>query len=315
MNVYLWNSFFGGSLLALCVVAFSAFYGRVVGISGIVNNAVFKWQTWQLGFMTGMLAIGFFQPQVILDQDVSIMAATGFLVGFGVTMGNGCTSGHGLCGLARLSKRSMVSVFIFMGVAMITRLFINDLQYNSIEYQDGLLISENNQVLLVIALIGSIIGFYYSKKLPMGLVSVFAGMVFALGLSIGGMIYPEKVFGFLNLSLALGDFQLMPFIDPSLGVVFASGLLPNLIMHPVITKSLVAPLSGVKWHFPHKNTIDFRLVFGAVLFGVGWGAGGLCPGPGVVLLPQVIMYGNTSVLGWWVGLLSGMYFVMKLLKA
>lgn len=307
-----WNSAIGGCLLSLCVIAFSAFYGRVVGISGIVNNAIFKRQIWQSFFMGGMLLIGFFQPMVKIQADIVVMSVGGILVGAGVTMGNGCTSGHGLCGLARLSKRSIVAVLTFMGSAMITRLFINDISSIRIEYENSIEISATNKILLCITGIGSFLGFYNSKRLHMGFVSWFAGMVFGLGLSIGGMIYPEKIFGFLNLLLAVRDPLLFPFIDPSLAVVFACGLLPNLLVHPAITNLLDVPISGCKWNFPHSTIVDFKLILGSVLFGVGWGIAGLCPGPGVVLLPQVILYGNIPLLCWWIGLLTGMYLVMKL---
>jgi uncharacterized membrane protein YedE/YeeE len=311
ISVQLLNAAVGGALLSFSVLIFSIVYGRVVGISGIVNNAVFKKNLWQILFLLGMIIIGIFQEKANLSQDLKKMGLSGFLVGFGVTMGNGCTSGHGLCGLARKSKRSIVAVLTFMVTAMVTRLFVNDLLNEEIVYQEGVNISEMNIYLLKIAVLGALIGSFFSKKLHIGFVSLFVGMIFALGLSISGMIVPENILRFLNLSLVLNDAEILQFVNPSMGVVLIAGLLPNFIMHKFITTGLAKPLSGCKWNFPHSTIVDLRLVLGAVMFGIGWGIGGICPGPGVVLLPQAFIYENTSILAWWAGTLSGMYFIMK----
>ena len=83
-------------------------------------------RTFRAAFIAGLLAAGLIGGQVapaavgVPDVSIVAIAVAGFLVGFGTRLGNGCTSGHGLCGLARLSRRSLVSVITFMVTAAVT---------------------------------------------------------------------------------------------------------------------------------------------------------------------------------------------------
>ena len=117
----------GGGLIGLAATVLYAGIGRIAGISGIVNNAIERRQErgWRLAFLAGLLAAaaawfawsgeaprnGFPLPWLL---------AAGLLVGFGTRLGNGCTSGHGICGLARLSKRSLAAVVAFMASGIAT---------------------------------------------------------------------------------------------------------------------------------------------------------------------------------------------------
>ena len=117
----------GGALIGLAATVLYAGIGRIAGISGIVNNAIERRQErgWRLAFLAGLLAAaaawfawsdeaprnGFPLPWLL---------AAGLLVGFGTRLGNGCTSGHGICGLARLSKRSLAAVVAFMASGIAT---------------------------------------------------------------------------------------------------------------------------------------------------------------------------------------------------
>ena len=116
-----------GALIGLAATVLYAGIGRIAGISGIVNNAIERRQErgWRLAFLAGLLAAaaawfawsgeaprnGFPLPWLL---------AAGLLVGFGTRLGNGCTSGHGICGLARLSKRSLAAVVAFMASGIAT---------------------------------------------------------------------------------------------------------------------------------------------------------------------------------------------------
>ncbi len=119
----------GGMLIGLSATILLAFNGRIAGISGIFNGAIQlnKLEVWRWLFIAGMLAGGLlyeygFAPQATPQSVFSpwAMIVGGFLVGFGTRMGNGCTSGHGVCGLGRLSLRSLVAVMTFMITAIIT---------------------------------------------------------------------------------------------------------------------------------------------------------------------------------------------------
>ena len=128
-------SLFGGVLIGLSAVMVMLFFGRVAGIVGITSGALssvmpaqdtsFDW-TWRLAFVAGLIAA----PLLMLSGGASIaqtvpsnlfgMAIGGLVVGIGTAMGSGCTSGHGVCGLARLSPRSLAAVVTFMAFAGLT---------------------------------------------------------------------------------------------------------------------------------------------------------------------------------------------------
>ena len=119
----------GGILIGLSATVLLAFNGRIAGISGMVNNAItFKSsETWRWLFLAGMLGGTALYEYVLAAQPTPkgqfvpwAMLIGGFVVGFGTRMGNGCTSGHGVCGLGRRSPRSVVAVLTFMATAVLT---------------------------------------------------------------------------------------------------------------------------------------------------------------------------------------------------
>ena len=105
------------------------FNGRISGISGILHGAIRTPDNdaWRWFFLSGLIIAGFlynvfFQQQDIIvgEQSFSRLMLGAFLVGFGTRMGSGCTSGHGVCGIARLSKRSITATVLFMLAAILT---------------------------------------------------------------------------------------------------------------------------------------------------------------------------------------------------
>ena len=122
------GGFVGGLLIGLAVALVLLLNGRVAGISGIVGGLL-TLRTgdtiWRAAFVAGLVlgALGYLSaadvPVRVLAPLPAILAG-GLLVGFGTRLGSGCTSGHGLCGIARLSRRSMVATATFFGVAMLT---------------------------------------------------------------------------------------------------------------------------------------------------------------------------------------------------
>lgn len=119
----------GGALIGLGAVVLMAVAGRIAGISGILGGIVVPQRhdvLWRAVFI-GALVVGAAAAGQIFPthfgapaQSGKILILAGLLVGVGVTLANGCTSGHGVCGLARLSPRSAYAVATFMGAAMIT---------------------------------------------------------------------------------------------------------------------------------------------------------------------------------------------------
>lgn len=120
----------GGVLIGLAVALMLLLNGRLAGISGILSGMLSSKagnMVWRLAFVAGLmlgalayvLASGGSLTVNVLASPPAILIG-GLLVGFGTRMGSGCTSGHGLCGLALLSRRSVVATAVFFGVAMIT---------------------------------------------------------------------------------------------------------------------------------------------------------------------------------------------------
>ncbi|MBF2057968.1 MAG: YeeE/YedE family protein [Cyanobacterium sp. T60_A2020_053] len=123
------TSLSGGILIGISASLLLLFNGRIAGISGMINGAL-DWQNreyWRWYFLVGMIIGGIiyeylspFPPTPAANFDFLTMIIGGLCVGWGTPMGNGCTSGHGVCGLGRFSGRSLVAVITFMVTAMIT---------------------------------------------------------------------------------------------------------------------------------------------------------------------------------------------------
>ena len=119
----------GGVLIGLAATLLLATLGRIAGISGIVNGIAENARGdrgWRFAFLAGMMVAGAIAlqflpaPPRVLTAPVPLLLAAGLLVGFGTRLGNGCTSGHGVCGLGRFSRRSLAAVVTFMACAMAT---------------------------------------------------------------------------------------------------------------------------------------------------------------------------------------------------
>jgi uncharacterized protein len=125
MTADLWKSLFGGMLIGTGAAALLLLNGKIAGISGIFENAVrgaFGARGWRIAFLVGLvlpaalLGLG----SIDFPQGLPVLAVSGLLVGFGTRLGSGCTSGHGVCGLANLSPRSLLATLSFMIVAAAT---------------------------------------------------------------------------------------------------------------------------------------------------------------------------------------------------
>ena len=123
-------SFLGGALIGLSAVILMGGLGRIAGVSGILGGLFtidLSGALWRLAFLAGLVLSPFLYrkvtgqlPDFAVTSDVFYLVAAGLLVGFGTSLGSGCTSGHGVCGIARLSKRSLVAVGVFMISAIVT---------------------------------------------------------------------------------------------------------------------------------------------------------------------------------------------------
>ena len=122
--------------------------------------------------------------------------------------------------------------------------------------------------------------------------ALLAGLVFGLGLIVSGMANPAKVLGFLDLAGAW---------DPSLALVMAGAIGVSLVAF-IFARGRTHSLLGAEMEMPRKRGIDGRLVGGALLFGMGWGVAGFCPGPALVALGM----GQIKAVVFVAAMLSGM---------
>lgn len=125
-------SLFGGVLIGIAISVMLLFNGRVTGVSSIVSGVLLhpiKENLWRVAFILGMLSGGLilrlYNPEIFNNssgRSMALIALAGFLVGFGTVTGGGCTSGHGVCGVSRLSPRSIIAtaVFIFFGMISVS---------------------------------------------------------------------------------------------------------------------------------------------------------------------------------------------------
>ncbi len=124
-----WSSLTGGLLIGLAAALFVLFNGRIAGISGILGGLLVSRspdRLWRIAFLAGMIGAPALWmlfhnlPPLVIDTGYPMLVLAGLLVGIGTRYGSGCTSGHGVCGLSRLSPRSLAATLSFMGAGFIT---------------------------------------------------------------------------------------------------------------------------------------------------------------------------------------------------
>lgn len=331
---------FGGLLIAVSTTFNLLVNNRITGMSGIYSGficfekdfcyrAVFIFTmmltTTVLYSTLNLREIWGFK---VFDDSADLVAGltltgyfvAGLLVGLGTVLGNGCTSGHGVCGLPRFSLRSWVYVPVFVGVAIVTAtlrsrvpVFIEENQYDQMlmkfPYEQKIneflpsfkfpmpVDSLDEKMKLFSIVLGALVivlSFLYVllsglHKIIEIITSMIVASVFAVGLIISGMNKRSKILGFLTLR---------PEWDPSLLIVLCGAVGLN-----VITFTIIRLIKNQK---SASGRVDFRLIFGGVLFGLGWGLGGLCPGPGLVLFP---FFTPQISFAWFGGLTIGQYVV------
>ncbi|WP_424138245.1 YeeE/YedE family protein [Roseomonas chloroacetimidivorans] len=124
------SAFFGGVLIGLSVVVLLLTNGRIAGVSGVVGGLLasrVRDAGWRLAFILGLIAAPLLYaavaggvPPIAVTSSTGLLIVAGLLVGFGARLGSGCTSGHGVAGIARLSPRSFVATGVFLTAGMVT---------------------------------------------------------------------------------------------------------------------------------------------------------------------------------------------------
>jgi len=124
-----WAALIGGALIGLAAAAFILLNGRIAGISGILGGVIRPVKgdiAWRIAFLAGMVVTPFLWllfhslPQIRIDAGYPLLIVAGLVVGISTRYGAGCTSGHGVCGISRLSPRSLVATAAFMASGFVT---------------------------------------------------------------------------------------------------------------------------------------------------------------------------------------------------
>src|SRR5690606_31678874 len=133
-----------------------------------------------------------------------------------------------------------------------------------------------------------------SRRGVEAVIGLGSGLLFGVGLALSGMTQPSKVVGFLDLA---GNW------DPSLAFVMLGAVIVYFVSSRLVARR-AAPLLGEVFHLPTRRDLDPKLIAGAALFGVGWGLGGYCPGPGITSLGAGLAapatFVGTMALGMWI---------------
>lgn len=313
----------GGTLLGATVVFKTALTGSVLGISGATRGLCAQKPTaGRLAFVLGLAGSGLATARLLGGTEPLPVAATAsallllrarllfgsFFIGVGSALANGCTSGHGLTGLARLSHRSWASVPTFMGVALLAGTLFGASaamppQAATEATVPGLAPCLATSVAAAGVLVLLALGAWAKPELkrePWAKTAseLVTGSVFGCGLMISSMARPSKVAAFLDLGSGAWD--------PSLAFVMGGALL--------ITTPFFQLLSfkGCKWQPflddayqlpPREGAVDKHLMVGSVLFGLGWSLCSACPGPIWVIFAARFSLESCLLLA---GMLAGM---------
>ncbi|KAJ8903819.1 hypothetical protein NDN08_000352 [Rhodosorus marinus] len=311
----------GGGLMAVATSSFLALTGRLIGLSGIfsgVSKPSVSGFSWKASFTSGLL-LGSVVTQMQTRGDWILLPfngtfpswfayiAGGFLVGFGTRLANGCTSGHGLCGIARFSVRSTLATITFLGTGIVTATMIDALGGGPFRNLPGAFDQSHDYLRWFAAasafglLVRSV---WRSRGDGNSLINVIvpfgAGATFGAGLMVSAMPTPEKLLGFLTMT----NFETW---DATLMAVFATGVALNSIFFKLILSSLERPVLAetdeeAKFEIPANNyDITRKLILGSIMFGGGMGISGACPGPGGVLMAMGMPKGWAFTISMYAG--------------
>ncbi|KAL2814302.1 hypothetical protein BJX63DRAFT_201836 [Aspergillus granulosus] len=301
--------------------------GAVFGISSLLSGVMLNPSRDNIPIIAGLLSsvvpIYLFVPTLLPSYPAapnsvgSLLSTvgTGFLLGWGTKSGRGCTSGHMLCGISRLSPRSLIATGIFFTTAVLTANLISVIPPCPADTLCYTVVYPSKSELIF--MVGTTVTTFLTNTLVIPLVmdrseqsraifSYLAEVQFGIGLFISGMADPAKVLRFFAFLTDPAQF------DPSLALIILFGIVPSLITYLSVKPGqdtqrkegkLVKPTLAESWRLPTATVadIDWRFVFGTVVFGVVWGLRGVCPGPAVLRSVLQPVWGLAEMSGYMLG--------------
>ncbi|KAI4526748.1 hypothetical protein K525DRAFT_188390, partial [Schizophyllum commune Loenen D] len=320
------QSFLGGIGLVLPAHALLVLNGKVFGISGFMHRCLRgdkEAVAGVAGLMAGGAVVGLIDragPSPI-TLPLSLVALSGGLVGLGTKLANGCTSGHMVCGLSRLSIRSLAATCTFFLTGVMTTRVLHGAAGGVLSVDTDWSLSLHGYSLLAAQLVplAFIAAAYLNSntltfvqdapsdedkrtpRLTSRLLAAFTTAVdFALALRLSNLVDPQKVLSFLVLPRVVRNIVDAPLraiglvsasatrpFDPSLAFLAAGALPLGMALYRFFRGPEVPRLGG-QWSIPKGGKVDARLIVGAAIFGVGWGMVGICPGPALVNLGRAL---------------------------
>jgi uncharacterized protein len=321
----------GGSLIGLASGVLLLFNGDVLGASGIMThvmtNPMNVWKDpklmWKVALMTTFMVTSALLSPYAVDTvtDPKLVAVpspiaytmAGFLVGFGTRLGNGCTSGHGVCGLGRRSPRSLAAVLTFMATGVATAMCLSPSApwANATAFLRSDNVTELLPALGLFAIAPMVLALsampkmFKTDSVPQDdknkvVGGALTGVLFAAGLGISGMILPSKLNLFLNLGgMANGtwDPTLLTVLGMAVPISFlAYQFVPDFTLQLFGEKAVMSrPLKTESYFVPTNRKLDRNLLLGEAIFGIGWAIASLCPGPALFH----VAVGNPQVIFRW----------------
>ncbi|CAD8057137.1 unnamed protein product [Paramecium primaurelia] len=292
----LFLSLIGGIMIGVACSLYYITKGRITGISGIYYGVItFKWNEfyWKLSilcsivFSTGLMyqifgderimessSLAFNDIPQITNLTNTIAGISGLLIGIGSKLCNGCTTGHGFCGLARISLRSFVAFGLFILFGMISCFItMSEHQENGQEKYNYNHVSIIMIGLSLVLLSATMLGAYINKDQFIDtIIGIPVGLLLGLGVVFSGMIKRTTILSFLSIEQWNPQF-IFVILGANLTCYFGFRLLSK-------------PIFDTEFQYPYTNKVTNVLLIGASLFGFGWGMTGICPLVGIALFPQ-----------------------------
>ena len=280
----------GGLMIGLGAITLLLTTGYVSGMNSMLDTIFIDTEDFQYRWKTLWLSV-FLVIGILLSkkfkrvESLPLNAFTFlgfFILAFGVRMAQGCTSGHGINGLARLSKRSFIAVILFFSFAVITATNFKTLNIHKTE-------TLNKNIYLPLFAVLCWIYYAFKKTIPkdenkkINLSNIIA-IVISAGLFSGGLYYSgmyefSVVKNFLNLKNPNWNYGLLVVFMTAVGVSFIGYRVIGIMKKPFTEtcEQTYIKDEDCKFMLPKRNTITKKLIIGSILFGIGWGITGMCP--------------------------------------